>query len=778
MSVREHTAQPRRSRPESTSADGGAPLSPAEEQQALLAGELQIGNGATALPGGLSLDGTARLSVFVSPGSVRRDALQELIELVWSDEDGAFRYHYLTDVLGDCELGVYPERRFTETQARFFERGLGRVGANVVDQHLGEDLAARFDETRRWMVEEVEKATRKSGREAAEDVFEQMLDRVIPTQLKLVSGVYLWVAPLGGRADQAFRLYDYKLAYGRYDAKEAHAAVSAEFWRLLRALERAAPKRPSRSPDEVNSAETIATLSELLGAPAEGIATIAATGLVTFKARKLKQPRDAGKGRRARNKRSAEVDPASLGPKRSAAARRAPQRRGGRRTWLVGAAIGGAAAVLAAVFMGPALLAPSAPTLSELEADLAEQRLSGSDVVTLNEASTAPAPALERDQAEAEARWSDAVRETVTRAQIALTSLGYDVGKIDGKWGEKSELALRSFQKQVGLPESGVLDGASINALQEARRSLAAAPDATAPDVAAAEQARRPAAPQRAEPAERAESIGTAAISVPRAASPAAEAPSRPAETPREPVETAAASAQEAPPSREAPARETPATETPPAQETPARAVERPSAPEPQASAPASEQASRQSSEQAAEGAGATPEPSASSAAPPAAPAQASETPREQAAPAPSATASAAPAPARPAETPAQPVASSLKLAQAEPEVLRQIQTELARLTLYQSGVDGRWGPGTERAVQAFLSLVGEPKADPTPERMLALLLGAPTPVQSVPAGPFDDSAEPPADAAQPAQSAPAPAPASEPEGDGGLLEWFLRGGG
>ncbi|WP_425995639.1 peptidoglycan-binding domain-containing protein [Caulobacter sp. DWR1-3-2b1] len=50
----------------------------------------------------------------------------------------------------------------------------------------------------------------------------------------------------------------------------------------------------------------------------------------------------------------------------------------------------------------------------------------------------------------------------VVKAQIRLTALGYIVGPIDGRPGGQTELAVRAFQRSVGLADTGVLDSQTL----------------------------------------------------------------------------------------------------------------------------------------------------------------------------------------------------------------------------------------------------------------------------------------------------------------------------
>lgn len=53
-------------------------------------------------------------------------------------------------------------------------------------------------------------------------------------------------------------------------------------------------------------------------------------------------------------------------------------------------------------------------------------------------------------------------RETLIAMQTKLVDQGYLKGKADGAFGAGSEMALKAFQKDQKLPETGVADGATI----------------------------------------------------------------------------------------------------------------------------------------------------------------------------------------------------------------------------------------------------------------------------------------------------------------------------
>ena len=54
---------------------------------------------------------------------------------------------------------------------------------------------------------------------------------------------------------------------------------------------------------------------------------------------------------------------------------------------------------------------------------------------------------------------------TVRSAQAALNAQSYDAGPVDGQWGPNTQSAVRRFQAERGLNQSGTLDGATLSAL-------------------------------------------------------------------------------------------------------------------------------------------------------------------------------------------------------------------------------------------------------------------------------------------------------------------------
>jgi peptidoglycan endopeptidase LytE len=65
------------------------------------------------------------------------------------------------------------------------------------------------------------------------------------------------------------------------------------------------------------------------------------------------------------------------------------------------------------------------------------------------------------------------LRDQIRAVQRALRRKGYDIKTIDGTFGEKTERALRKFQKAQNLPVTGLLDDRSLTALQIGKRGAA-----------------------------------------------------------------------------------------------------------------------------------------------------------------------------------------------------------------------------------------------------------------------------------------------------------------
>ena len=65
------------------------------------------------------------------------------------------------------------------------------------------------------------------------------------------------------------------------------------------------------------------------------------------------------------------------------------------------------------------------------------------------------------------------LRDQIRAVQRALLRKGYDISAIDGTFGDKTERALRKFQKAQGLPVTGLLDDRSLAALKIGQRGAA-----------------------------------------------------------------------------------------------------------------------------------------------------------------------------------------------------------------------------------------------------------------------------------------------------------------
>jgi S1-C subfamily serine protease len=77
--------------------------------------------------------------------------------------------------------------------------------------------------------------------------------------------------------------------------------------------------------------------------------------------------------------------------------------------------------------------------------------------------------------------------ELLAAVQRVLASLGFDPGPPDGMMGPRTQGAIAAFQRERGLPPTGLLDGATIAALRAASPATnAQAPDGKPPPVAPA----------------------------------------------------------------------------------------------------------------------------------------------------------------------------------------------------------------------------------------------------------------------------------------------------
>ncbi|MEL6640527.1 MAG: hypothetical protein AAFP98_04310 [Pseudomonadota bacterium] len=106
-----------------------------------------------------------------------------------------------------------------------------------------------------------------------------------------------------------------------------------------------------------------------------------------------------------------------------------------------------------------------------------------------------------------------------------------------------------------------------------------------------------------------------------------------------------------------------------------------------------------------------------------------------------------------------------------EADVVRALQIELARINCYTAGIDGAWGPGSQRALAAFYEERGSapPGTEPDLENFRAVIAASgvrcPDPAPRPTPQPVAQTraAVQPAPAAAPARTQPAPAPAPAP---------------
>lgn len=110
-------------------------------------------------------------------------------------------------------------------------------------------------------------------------------------------------------------------------------------------------------------------------------------------------------------------------------------------------------------------------------------------------------------------------------------------------------------------------------------------------------------------------------------------------------------------------------------------------------------------------------------------------------------------------------------------ELAIALQTDLARMNCYRSGIDGAWGPGSRRSVGEYFDQLGEPAPGvaATPELYRAVMIGGdvacPTPVsrQPVVRQPSATTANRPPAAQQPSTSRP-PSTGGRTFGSGGTI--------
>ena len=135
----------------------------------------------------------------------------------------------------------------------------------------------------------------------------------------------------------------------------------------------------------------------------------------------------------------------------------------------------------AAVGSGPAATTPPAiptgdveepaPITERAESSGAESETTAAPLPPL-EAPAEPAPVAEPEPvaeleppAEAAPAPPTYSRDDYARIQLLLEEAGYKPGAVDGRWGPQTQRALAAFQQSSGLPSSGLLDEATLDAL-------------------------------------------------------------------------------------------------------------------------------------------------------------------------------------------------------------------------------------------------------------------------------------------------------------------------
>jgi peptidoglycan hydrolase-like protein with peptidoglycan-binding domain len=72
-------------------------------------------------------------------------------------------------------------------------------------------------------------------------------------------------------------------------------------------------------------------------------------------------------------------------------------------------------------------------------------------------------------------QWQVQDREVIEQAQRQLKALGYNPGATDGSFGPQTEAALREYQRAYRLPQTGVLDEATLRSLLPERAQVSPA---------------------------------------------------------------------------------------------------------------------------------------------------------------------------------------------------------------------------------------------------------------------------------------------------------------
>jgi peptidoglycan hydrolase-like protein with peptidoglycan-binding domain len=72
---------------------------------------------------------------------------------------------------------------------------------------------------------------------------------------------------------------------------------------------------------------------------------------------------------------------------------------------------------------------------------------------------------LTQEQAEGSGTQLEISPATVRQVQQALNQKGYDVGNVDGNWGQETSSAVQNFQQAQGLEPTGNLNMRTLSAL-------------------------------------------------------------------------------------------------------------------------------------------------------------------------------------------------------------------------------------------------------------------------------------------------------------------------
>lgn len=76
-------------------------------------------------------------------------------------------------------------------------------------------------------------------------------------------------------------------------------------------------------------------------------------------------------------------------------------------------------------------------------------------------------PGMQQSQSQQQQKSESAMMspDTIKQVQQALNEKGFQAGPVDGKWGSKTESAVKNFQQDQGMQASGSLDQQTLAAL-------------------------------------------------------------------------------------------------------------------------------------------------------------------------------------------------------------------------------------------------------------------------------------------------------------------------